>query len=392
MKQWLFMFVILLCSSTVVLAECTDSEPTVAAASTTLFCDDVNDGTWYVTSEDIENPLNDGWNGTIFADIEDNGVVTNGLGNTGYKFTSGFLNGHRGQGMMGDVNFANKSGSFSCGSGNFCYDEIYIRYYIQTSEDTLWAGEKMMTINKCCAGVGGIHFTNHASGMSGAGCGADEPGEAGCAEFNIVNTGIDQWMGQNLSTGSTPFCGTSPVKDCGVLPNMHWYFVQMRYKRNTTCTIIKTSATCNETTWGQRFANGDPVGATGNAEWEVWINDCGTDGFTNCVRGVDTPTKRSSHSGFASHWDTSERIGSVWFENWANAAPGVPVTSDGCVVDLRGGNDQDPLYEPCDGTRGTHYYDNFVISTAPIGFAEPLDGDTTPPAAPVSTFIVKKAP
>jgi hypothetical protein len=73
-----------------------------------------------------------------------------------------------------------------------------------------------------------------------------------------------------------------------------------------------------------------------NGIWELWLNDCGTDG-----RCTGTPTLRARHTTV--EWqgpNDNKQIRSIWFENWANP-----------------------------GSVGTELYDQIMVkTTGPIGF------------------------
>lgn len=252
---------------------CDGSDPTIVA------CDDFEDGTWYEKHCDDANATGgllqtDGWCGTIYADpiTPANAAICGGkgAGGTSCAATSGYLDGSRGGRNMADHDFA----------GQARYNDIYFRYYIRTSPDTVWSGEKMVTFN-VSAGSGGIIF-----GCAGSGNG----GGATTAEFNIVNKANDSWLNQNLG------------RNLGVAPNNHWYYVELHMKLNT------------------------PGAADG--VWEVWIDDCGLDGL-GCT-GPGTLRSRHTNAVFRTS-DPNENIGAIWIENWGNNRSGGSDTHDGSI-------------------------------------------------------------
>lgn len=288
--------------------QCNGNDPSV------LMCDDFEDGTWYEKNCDVANASGgllqtDGWCGTIYADpISPTSAAIcggQGAGGTNCAATSGYLDGHRGNRNMAD---------HSLGPDRTSYDELYFRYYIRTSTDTIWSGEKLLTFNKCCAGGGGIDFTCAATGQSGAGAN-------NTAEYNIVDAGSDTWKTQNQGN------------NLGVAANNRWYYVELHVRLNTP--------------------------GVSNGIWEVWMNDCGTSGVCG-----GAPTLRSRHTNIMYRASgNNSTIGTVWIENWGNNRPGAS-----------GGND---------GTIGTHYYDQVVIATRPIGFiGSAASSDAIPPSAP----------
>jgi hypothetical protein len=284
--------------------------------STVLMCDDFEDGSWYTTNGDISggknNTANDGWSGTIYADpITPAGAAV--CGNQGAvgsncSATSGYLDGSEGGQNFGDHDLGPNLSS---------YNEIFWRYYIRTSNDTVWSGEKMLTFNKCCAGVGGIYFGSTGAGVSGAGAN-------NTAEFNVCpvydcfdsQKGFGGWRTQNQGS------------KLGVAANNHWYYVEIHVKLNSP---------------GQA-----------NGIYEVWIDDCGIG--LGCT-GPGTLRTRYTDVQWVGPGDNS-LIGSLWLENWGNNRPGASSVKAGTI--------------------GTHYYDQIVVATRRIG-PMGVKVDMTPP-------------
>ena len=111
--------------------------------------------------------------------------------------------------------------------------------------------------------------------------------------------------------------------------NNKWYYIEAHLKLNTP-----------------GFSNG---------VFEVWVDDCGTDGL-GCT-GPGTLRTRYTNRQFRD--DSSQKIEVTWFENWGNA-----------------------------GSTGEEYYDQFYAATRRIGpMAVGAGGDTPPPAPPTRLRI-----
>ncbi len=278
---------------------CDGSDPTI------LVCDDFEDANWYAIDCDHANSSGgldqtQGWCGTIYANpITPEGAAVcgaQGAGGTDCAATSGFLDGHRGGGNMADHSLSPDGTTFR---------EVYWRYYIKTSTDTVWSGEKMLTINHGPAGVGGIYFGGIGSGAGGS------PGPGGaqlnlCAQYECNVLGTVFYRRQNQDD------------DLGIASNDHWYYVEIHIRINTP-------------------------GAEDGA-YDLWIDDCGADGLGCAGPG----TLRAHHTDvqYVAPGDDN-LIGSLWLENW--------------------GNSRDGGTKENDGTIGTHYYDQIVIATRRIG-------------------------
>jgi hypothetical protein len=292
---------------------CNGSDPSV------LFCDDFEDGGWIFTTADIANPANDGWNGTPFGAPDPEGTNFGRCGGRGAAGSvcaagSGPHYGSQGQAAaMGDFNFA----------GMQSVNEFYFRYYIKPLAGYVYGMQKMLSINKCCAGVGGIYFAGIGSGTGGP-----SGGEAVLdmnPKYDVILTDSNGFPGLDYGTAyRTKAHRTQNLgNNLSVTPGK-WFAVQYHVKLNTP---------------GQA-----------NGIWEVWVDDCGADG-----RGcTGTPTIRSRHTDvqYVAPGDNS-LIGSLWLENWANP-----------------------------GSVGEEYYDQIkVTKTGPIGFSgvsAPV-GDTSAP-------------
>jgi hypothetical protein len=154
---------------------------------------------------------------------------------------------------MGDHNF----------SGQQSVDEFYFRYYLKDLPGAQIGQEKMLSVNLCCAGGGGIKFANHFTWAGGR-----------TIQVTVVAEGANRGLN---------------VSDIGVLTTGTWWFIEYHLKLNTP--------------------------GVANGVWEVWINNCGTSG-TSCT---GTPTLRARHTNVL--WrivGDNSQVGSLWLENWAN--------------------------------------------------------------------------
>jgi hypothetical protein len=260
---------------------CDGSDPNV------LMCDDFEDGVWYRTNCDVggvTDPANKGWCGTIYAPIDPpNAAVCGDAGAVGSRCaaTSGLHNGDVGGRMMADHSFKDREE----------FTEVYARYYYKAAPGYVWGWQKAMTWNQCCAGIGrlkwgDLHFP--CVGLSS------------CAPSFQLPVPEDVMQGQNM--------GNRLVFESG-----RWYFIEVHMRLNTP--------------------PGQPDGLL-----EVWLDDCAIDG-RQCV---GTPTLRLRRTDVKFNRNSlDEKLGSIWWENWANP-----------------------------GSTGTEYYDQIKVSKAgPIGFA-----------------------
>jgi hypothetical protein len=259
---------------------CDGSDPNV------VMCDDFEDGVWYRTNCDnggVTDAANDGWCGTIYKPIEpvDAAVCgAAGAAGTNCAATSGFSNGAIGGQMMADHSFRYLDE----------FEEIYARYYYKAADGYIWGWQKAMTWNQCCAGIGRIKWGNLHFPCVGA---------LSCAPSVQLPVPEDVMQGQNLGNPLTFLSG-------------RWYFIEVHMQLNTV---------------------GQADGVV-----EVWLDDCGRDGL-GCA---GTPTRRLRRTDVRfNRQSPGEKIGSIWWENWANP-----------------------------GSTGMEYYDQVKVATVgPIGFA-----------------------
>jgi hypothetical protein len=256
--------------------------------STVLMCDDFENGRWYVTDCDtsggISNADNDGWCGTIYANpITPPGAAVcggKGAGGTSCAASSGQHTGGAGGGNMADHNFVNQQK----------VDEVYVRYYYKADPGYMWGAQKALTFNQY-AGSGGIAYGNFSFN-----CAIGAPSSTAYLTMGFP-VPEDMCQSQNVGNNITIQSG-------------RWYLFEIHMKLNT------------------------PVDQP-DGVFELWVDDCGTNGL-GCT-GPQTLRMRRTNVKYPRS-STSDLIGSMWWENWANP-----------------------------GSTGTEYYDQIVVRTKPIG-------------------------
>jgi len=236
-----------------------------------LMCDDFEDGSWYSKNCDQANASGGllqtkGWCGTIYSNptTPPNAAV---CGNAGVGGTNCAASGGLHNGGQGGVNMADHD----LGPNRNSYNEIYLRYYIKPSVGYVYGAQKMITLNPCCAGNGGI-------GIGGVGSPFSDGSMLACPVYDCNITGEVYYYRPNMTT-ALPLSGITG----------HWAFVEIHVKMNTP---------------GQK-----------NGIFELWMDDCGTNGL-GCT---GTPTLRSRYTTVQWQGPTdNKQIGTIWFENWAN--------------------------------------------------------------------------
>lgn len=241
---------------------CDGSDPNV------LWCDDFEDGDWALTYSSPTD-ANDGWNMTPYSPGCVGGCSAGqalvgtptkgakcgmaGVANTNCTASSGVRSGNDQAPFMGDHNF----------NGQQSVDELYFRYYLKDLPGSTIGQEKMLSVNTCCAGIGGIKFANHFTWPGGR---------------IIQVTVVPEDANRELN-----------ISDVGALTIGHWWYIEYHLKLNTP-------------------------GAS-NGVWEAWVNDCGANG-TDCS---GSPTLRARHTNvkWRNAGDNSQ-MGSLWLENYAN--------------------------------------------------------------------------
>jgi hypothetical protein len=251
---------------------CDGSDPTV------LWCDDFEDGDWaQIYGSGGSNPeVNDGWvmtpwgqgcprrgcqAGEPLQGLPKFGVLCGGAGAAGTNCTasSGLRpNQSEGQALfMGDHDLKGATHEFDG------YREIYFRYYLKDLPGFQVGQEKMLSINPCCAGRGGIKFGNTFSWKRN-----------GSRNVQVTVYAADVNLGEELNI---------------TLPAGSWWFIEYHIKLNTP--------------------------GSSDGVWEAWVDTCGVAG-TSCT---GTPTRRARYTNvkWVREGDRTT-IGSLWLENWAN--------------------------------------------------------------------------
>lgn len=251
---------------------CDGSDPNV------LWCDDFEDGDWaQIYGSGGSNPtVNDGWvmtpwgqgcprrgcqAGEVLQGLPKFGAACGGMGAAGTNCTasSGLRpNQPEGQALfMGDHDLKGATNEFDG------YREIYFRYYLKDLPGFQVGQEKMLSINQCCAGRGGIKFGNTFSWK-----------RSGSRNIQVTVYTADVNLGEELHI---------------TLPAGSWWFIEYHIKLNTP-------------------------GAS-DGVWEAWVDDCGVAGMS-CT---GTPTRRARYTNvkWVREGDMTT-IGSLWLENWAN--------------------------------------------------------------------------
>jgi len=235
---------------------CDGSDPNI------LWCDDFEDGNWFVTSGDKNNPLNGGWVGSAFGGPDPQGTGfgrCGGLGAVGTNCaaTSGPHNGIGQALAMADHDLG----------GLTSVSEIYVRYYVHPLAGYQFGQEKAVTFNRCCAGAGGVWFGTLFWNNSA-------PTEVGNPIFYAINQDLNlgQNQGQNLGLQA---------------PN--GYYIEVHLRLNTP--------------------------GVADGVLEAWMDNCGPDGRGCTSSG--TLRIRYTNVIFRLAGDNS-LIGSIWIENWSN--------------------------------------------------------------------------
>ena len=223
------------------------SEPGCGTDPNILMCDDFEDGDWYTMDADRANATGgllqtDGWAGTIYGP-----VTPAACNNDGFRSRCAASHG-RATGAAGNVTMADHSVKQPS-------TEIYVRFYTKALAGYQFGAEKVLSVNKGPAGVGGIYFGN--------------------LHFNCG--------GGPSSTGRLAWQPVAPEDGCRTILTLssgRWYFIELHM--NTVTGVLR-----------------------------VWADDCGETG-TACS---GTPTLRLNLSNFRF---PSGAVGSLWWENWAN--------------------------------------------------------------------------
>ena len=237
--------------------------------SNVILCDDFEDGDWYTVDGDHAGPNcvnTDGWCGSIYANpISPSGAaVCGGLGfRSNCAATHGKIN------WVGSRNQADHSLSQAV-------TELYVRFYTKPLAGYKAGSEKVLSFNHGPAGSGGIKW--------------------GVLMFNnAADPATSTWYPafHNYDYAELLYFGPQMRGD-------RWYFFEIRIKLNTPGSI--------------KNALGQLTGQA-NGVVQIWADDCGTTG-TACT---GTPTLRVTRTNYTfPRYSETEKLLSLWWENWAN--------------------------------------------------------------------------
>ena len=236
-----------------------------------LLADDFSRGWWYRKDADHngagsgfasnQQGTEAGWSGTIYYGVDASGNVGDGgaiaADNAIFSNYAAFMGTHTGGAggtYMAEHNLA--------GGGA---EEIWLRYYKKWSSGYTFGAEKtIVSFNK--QNGGGIYFGNVHINLGG--------------NASSNGTLYFQPTGGGNSNQNTGFVMTG---------NLHWY-----------CIIVHI-----------KLGSGN---LTNDGILQIWADDCGLDG----VSGPGSPTLRLSNTSYAWPKASGDKIGSLWFESWAN--------------------------------------------------------------------------
>lgn len=226
-----------------------------------LLCDDFEDGDWYGVDYDQAVRSGgllqaDGWGGTIYANpiAPAGAAVCGGAG----------VNGTNCAGTHGTLSGSQGGRNMAEHELSQRVTEVYARYYTKALAGYRFGAEKVLTFN--ITNGGGIKWGN--------------------LHFNCGSGG-------GATVGNLQYQPTPPeTRTCQSIMNVQpdrWYYIEVHLKLNTP---------------GQS-----------DGVLQVWGDDCGVAG-TSCPA---TPTPRLNITNWRfNRGSSSELIGSLWWENWAN--------------------------------------------------------------------------
>lgn len=350
-----------------------------------VFCDDFEDGVWYATGNDTGctgggNPSsanchadNDGWNGCF----DDSGSFSTtcrtpdppavshsggaspcnvaGVGGSGYAACSTMTGGSGENSALAHHGLYNDQG----------YDDFYQRFYFYLvpgyTTGGNWKGFSFVQgnfVGGVGAGAGPTHnitslqFAPQWESSNDGNRNPQSPTDASAfMSPNKVNASCtatdDPW---DCCTGNnTGTCGTT--SNAPTISTGKWFFIEVHAVNNT-------------------FGEFDGI-------LEMWVNDCGTDGFTNCVAGVDEPTMVSRYTNLAWMGPAGD-CGDFTGEHCIGTGPYTDFgfsDSDELAYEFHA-----QLYSSGSPDQGTFLFDNAATSTVgPIGFIGDQGGSPAEP-------------
>lgn len=234
-----------------------------------LFCDDFEDGDWYIKNSDDAAASGgllqtDGWRGSIFASISPAGAAvcgSRGAEGTNCAATSGPLSGSAAGRNMAKHGFAGGP-----------VTEMWARWYYRADDGYQWGAEKSMNFTKSAGDITWFNLQFN--------CGTGSRRTTATPHIQIIH-------------GPSHAC-YSPNVSSITLEDDRWYYFEVHVKLNSSGTVA-------------------------DGLIEMYINDCGTSGQCS-----GSPTLRTRLEGVAFDRNQSGcedspcRIEILWLENWAN--------------------------------------------------------------------------
>lgn len=302
-----------------------------------LMCDDFDDGNWFLTPDDPGNSANDGWIGVQTSGGSPlnppppatacSGAGAAGTICTSYSTSSGGDGGGSAQGLHGlapacSGSFGQVPSETGCQSGSTTYREIYYRFYLKLSSGMVNNGsQKFFSLIRAWDAFGidfGGAITRNVRSLLAS-------PQFDCNDNNYRNpqSNGNVWCYINQNQGNDI-----------TLQDNRWYYIEFHIRFNNY--------------------------SVRNGIWQVWANDCGTNGIC-----TGSPTLRASYTNVG--WQGSDSngttqnglLGTAWTGIWGNPA------------DV-----------------GTFYIDQIIIAKAgPIGFVGAATPPTSPPASPTALQV-----
>jgi hypothetical protein len=233
--------------------------------SNVVFCDDFEDGTWYVNDCDHRTAADDGWCGSIYANpITPANAIICGAGVTPFGNCAGNAGTKGGStDRNGAMRSLKTSGCGTDGTQKCGVSTLYVRWYAKWTSGYSFGAEKHTNFTTL---DGDIAFANVQLN-----CGAGGGSSTATPYIQILH-------------GET-VCQAPNVSSITLTSN-RWYFFEMRVTADAT-----------------------------NGTIQLWINDCGAAG-TSCG---PLPILRTQMTGLRLPGNANgSTISGIWFESWAN--------------------------------------------------------------------------
>lgn len=337
---------------------CGISEPAINGSANTLWCDDFESGDMVFDNTGTSNAANKGyihtpfgWGASHFPDAAGHGFGRCGTA-TGVALVVGGTPGAAGTNCAassGDTMDGAAEGQVPSMSDHGLSEfieqgqDLYFRYYKKcvTVTGCFWSTntKNSPTINRL-NGWGGIDFGNAGAQPNAGECTALP---AGCTvsrhTMNIMTNG-GRALRSNQGTDDGTCAAGHSCWERGTNYN-HWYYIEHHIKMNTA--------------------------GSANGEYDLWMDDCGTDGTTGgCATGGTLRTHYSDVQWVQANGQTpsgATHIGSLWIEQYSSGGTGAYVLI------------------------GQWYLDQIVASRVRVGPMGSRSTDITPPFTPVGLTI-----